>query len=65
MLEKEARGDGRKADGTQQKWSREECDHAPDHTPGPQDTGASPEKAPRSHSPGTTCLWLHKTADPK
>lgn len=34
----------------------------PGRTPEPRGTRASPGTAPLSHSPTTTCLWLHRTA---
>ena len=36
----------------------------PDRTPRPPDRGAIPGRAQLSHSPGTTCLWPHRTAGP-
>lgn len=36
----------------------------PDRTPRPPDRGATPGRAQLSHSPGTTCLWPHRTAGP-
>lgn len=47
------------------KGERQEEGCLPGRTPGPRDKGASPGKAQLSHSLGTTCLWLHKTAIPK